>query len=139
MNNDVRGWRIALVPEVLVNPPPAGRSQWPDVLALLSTHGYGVLQLPPPGDHANLLAVIADQVEEYAHHGYAVAAIGVRGEPDGGLHWRSLSALLHRRGVILPARHFLTPDEDANLQDQALAGFLTQYDLPPEERRRWRS
>jgi hypothetical protein len=33
-----------------------------------------------------LLAVIADQVAEYAHHGYAVVAVGVRGNPGGGLH-----------------------------------------------------
>src|SRR5438105_7063523 len=46
----------------------------------------------------SLLAVIADQVAEYAHHGYAVVAIGVRGEPRDGLHWRRLAPLLrHRR------------------------------------------
>jgi hypothetical protein len=144
MNGDARGWRIALLPDILVNPPPALRAGLPDVLASLAAQGYGVLQLPPAGAHAELLAVIADQVEEYAHHGYAVAAIGLRRgkstETSGdGLHWRSLSALLRRRGVALPARHFLRPEGNAVREGQALAEFLSGHDLPEAERRRWRS
>ena len=50
---------------------------------------------------SKLLAVIADQVDEYAHHGYAVAAVGMRRKADDragdGLHWRELSRLLRRR------------------------------------------
>ena len=72
---------MALVPDALINPLPAARAALPDVLAVLESGGYGVLQLPPPGRHGLLLAVIADQVAEYAHHGYAVVAVGVRGQP----------------------------------------------------------
>ncbi|HWG70640.1 MAG TPA: hypothetical protein VN692_14600 [Steroidobacteraceae bacterium] len=137
MNGDLRGWRMALVPDMLIN-PRTPRAALPDVLALLETGGYGVLQLPPPGEHRLLLAVIADQVAEYAHHGYAVVAIGVRGEPGEGLHWRRLAPLLRHRGVLLPHRHIIRPDIDAALEGQRLATLLTGYDLAVEEQQHWR-
>ena len=115
----------------------ASRAVLPDVLAVVEANGYGVLQLPPPGRHGLLLAVIADQIAEYAHHGYAVAAIGVRGEP-GGLHWRRLAPLLRHRGVALPPRHLIRPEFDAASEGQKLAVFLSGYDLPPTEQHRWR-
>lgn len=127
---------MALVPDMLIN-PPTPRATLPDVLALLAAGGYGVLQLPPPGEHRLLLAVIADQLAEYTHHGYAVVAIGVRGEP-GGLHWRRLAPLLRHRGVALPPRHIIRPDIDAALETQRLAAMLAGYDLPVEEQQRWR-
>jgi hypothetical protein len=110
MIGDARGWRMALVPDSLINPSPALRAALPDVLGVLESSGYGVLQLPPPGEHRLLLAVIADQVAEYSHHGYAVLAVGVRGEPGDGLHWRRLSPLLKHRGVAQPPRHIVHPD-----------------------------
>jgi hypothetical protein len=132
---------MALVPNTLVNQPHRIRAGLPDVLdvlELLDAGGYGVLQLPPPGEHRLLLAVIADQVAEYAHHGYAVVAIGVRGEPGNGLHWRRLAPLLRHRGVALPPRYIIRPDVDIALQGQRLAALLASYDLPIEERHRWR-
>ena len=132
---------MALVPNTLVNQSHRIRAGLPDVLdvlELLDAHGYGVLQLPPPGEHRLLLAVIADQVAEYAHHGYAVVAIGVRGEPGNGLHWRRLAPLLRHRGVALPPRHIVRPDVDVALEGQRLAALLASYDLPVEEQRRWR-
>ena len=138
MSGDARGWRIALVPDTLINPPDRARAVLPDVLGVLEASGYGVLQLPPPGEHGLLLAVIADQVAEYAHHGYAVVAIGVRGEPGDGLHWRRLAPLLRHRGVALPPRHLIRPDADAAAEGQRFAVFLSGYDLPVEEQRRWR-
>ena len=138
MNGDARGWRMALVPDALVNRQPQGRAALPDVLGVLTACGYGVLQLPPPGEHGALLAVIADQVAEYAHHGYAVVAIGVRGEPGNGLHWRRLAPLLRHRGMALPPRHIVRLDADAALEGQRLAALLAGYDLPLEDRRRWR-
>src|SRR5438105_10777623 len=107
---------MALVPDALVNPPHRLRTALPEVLRVLESSGYGVLQLPPPGDHRLLLAVIADQIAEYAHHGYAVVAIGIRGEPGNGLHWRRLAPLLRHRGVALPPRHICRPDVDATLE-----------------------
>jgi hypothetical protein len=134
MNPDVRGWRMALMPDALVN----SSAPLPDVLTVLDASGYGVLQLPPPGDHSLLLAVIADQVEEYSHHGYAVVAIGVQGVAGNGLHWRRLAPLLRHRGTALPPRHIIRADVDAAAEGQRLARWLDAYDLPVEEQQRWR-
>ena len=138
MSDDARGWRIALVPDSLINVGDAAPAALPDVLGVLEASGYGLLQFPPPGEHRLLLAVIADQVAEYAHHGYAVVAIGVHGEVGDGLHWRRLAPLLRYRGVALPPRHIIRPDLDAAAEGQRLAVFLSGYDLPVEEQRRWR-
>ena len=127
---------MALVPDSLINPRDRSPTARPDVLGVLESSGYGVLQLPPPGEHGPLLAVIADQVAEYAHHGYAVVAIGVRGEPSGGLHWRRLAPLLRHRGVALPPRYLVR--SDAAGEEERIARFLSGYDLPVEEQRRWR-
>ncbi|MBV9621495.1 MAG: hypothetical protein JO341_10790 [Gammaproteobacteria bacterium] len=136
MKADARGWRLALVPDALVNPPAVRRTA-PDVLQLLEDSGYGLLQLPPPGRHAPLLAVIADQVAEYAHHGYAIVALGVYGD-TGGLHWRRLAALLRHRGISLPPRHMLRRDREVAAESRRLAAFLARYDLPTDVQRRWR-
>lgn len=138
MNGDLRGWRMALVPDLLINPPRTVRAALPDVLAVLERCGYGALQLPPPGEHRLLLAVIADQVAEYTHHGYAVVALGVRGDAGQGLHWRRLAPLLRHRGVALPPRHLVRVDADVALEEERLAALLVDYDLPVEEQRRWR-
>jgi hypothetical protein len=133
---DVRGWRVALVPDILIN--PSQEASLPRALAILQAADYGVLQLPPAGRHGLLLAVIADQVAEYSHHGYAVAAIGIRGEPDGGLHWRRLTSLLKHRNSALPPRHLIQPGADVSVEERRLSAFLSGYDLPPEQQRRWR-
>jgi hypothetical protein len=135
VSTDSRGWRMALVPEALINPT----GPLTDVLRVLEAHGYGILQLPPVhGEHRLLLAVIADQIAEYAHHGYAVVALGLRGEPGDGLHWRRLAPLLRARGIPPPPRHIIRPDVTATPEEPRLAEFLASYDLAPEEQRRWR-
>jgi hypothetical protein len=137
VTGDARGWHMALVPNALVNPPDRAGAALPDALGILATCGYGVLQLPPPGEYGVLLAVIADQVAEYAHHGYAVVAVGVHGKP-GGLHWRRLAPLLRHRGVAPPPRHLIQPGDDAAAEGARLTRFLSGYDLSVEEQRRWR-
>ena len=140
MSGDARGWRLALVPESLINPPPhALHTALPAALRVLEASGYGLLQLPPAGGHRLLLAVIADQVAEYSHHGYAVLAVGIRGEPGNGLHWRRLAPLLKHRGVAQPPRHIVRPDADAAVEAQRLSTVLDGYDLSLEEQRRWRT
>src|ERR1700757_571475 len=132
MSGDARGWRMALVPDALINPPARAAAPLPDVLRILEANRYGVLQLPPVGEHGLLLAVIADQVAEYSHHGYAVVAIGVQGIPGQGLHWRRLARLLQPRGVALPPRYLIRPDVDAAAEGERFALFLSGYDLPVE-------
>jgi len=116
MSTDERGWRIALVPDALLC----------DLLGTLEAGGYGVLQLPPPGGHAPLLAVIADQVAEYAHHGYAIVAIGEVGSLSH-LHWRRLVSLLRSRRAAAPARHLIRRRADAGLERQRLVAFLARH------------
>jgi hypothetical protein len=122
----------------LLNAPQPVSAALPDVLRVLEASRYGILQLPPAGEHSLLLAVIADQAAEYSHHGYAVVAIGIHGEPGNGLHWRRLAPLLRHRGVALPPRHIIRPELDATAEGERLTAFLSEYDLPLEERRRWR-
>lgn len=121
-----------------MNPPAHLRNSLPDVLGVLEAAGYGALHLPPEGEHSLLLAVIADQVAEYSHHGYAVVALGLRCEPADGLHWRRLAPLLRHRCSALPPRHIIRPDADVAAEAQRLTAFLTGYDLSLEERQRWR-
>ncbi len=138
MTGDARGWRIALVASSLLNPPQQAKAALREATNALEASGYGVLQLPPPGEHRLLLAVIADQVAEYTHHGYAVVAVGLRGEAADGLHWRQMAPLLRHRGTALPPRHMVRVDGDATLERGRLAEFLAAYDLPLEVQRRWR-
>jgi hypothetical protein len=135
---DLRGWRIALIADALLNAGP--RASLPDVIAVLEASSYGVLQLPPAGGaHGLLLAVTADQVAEYAHHGYAVVAIGLKGQVESGLHWRRLTSLLRQRNSARPPRHVIDPKIDAGEEARRLAAFLDSHDIPEDEKRRWRA
>jgi hypothetical protein len=138
MSVDLRGWRIALVADALLNPGTS--ASLPDVIAILEASSYGVLQLPPTGGaHRLLLAVTADQVAEYAHHGYAVVAIGLKGNTEAGLHWRRMTSLLRQRNCSLPPRHVIAPKAEVTEEARRLAAFLASYDVPEAEKRRWRA
>ena len=50
MRGDGRSRRVAVVPDVVVNPPPGAR----DRLAELAMGGWGVVALPPPGLPADI-------------------------------------------------------------------------------------
>jgi hypothetical protein len=82
MEGDERSFRVALVAAGLVNPPPGGL----DALAVLERAGWGVMALPadwyPDDVAAPLLEQVAEQVDEFARHGYDVVLIGAR----AGLH-----------------------------------------------------
>ncbi len=137
MSVDLRGWRIALIADALLNAGP--HASLPDVIAILEASNYGVLQLPPAGrTYDLLLAVTADQVAEYTHHGYAVVAIGLKGKVESGLHWRRLTSLLRQRNSALPPRHVIAPKIDAGEEARRLAAFLVGYDVSEDEKRRWR-
>jgi hypothetical protein len=75
---DERGCRVALVADELVNPP----SDAFDSLEVLRDEDWGVVQLPPtwyPTDVApQLLAQIAEHIEEFARHGYQIVLVGQR-------------------------------------------------------------
>jgi hypothetical protein len=85
MEGDERSFRVAIVAAELVNPPPGGV----DALAVLERNGWGVMALPagwyPDDVAAPLLEQVAEQVDEFARHGYDVVVIGTRAGLDEAL------------------------------------------------------
>jgi hypothetical protein len=90
---DARSFRIALVADRYVNPPPGGL----DAVAAAAQAGWGVMQLPAddyPAEVAGpLLAEVAEQVEEFSRHGYGLVLVGER---------QGLAEALARVGVPVP-------------------------------------
>jgi hypothetical protein len=78
VEDDERGFRVALIADELVNPRDGGI----DGLAVLERAGWGAVQLPSagyPDDVAGpLLEQVAEQAEEFARHGYVLAVLGRR-------------------------------------------------------------
>jgi hypothetical protein len=111
---DARSFRVALVADRYLNPAPGGL----DALAVLAAAGWGVMQLPDdayPAEVARqLLAEVAEQLEEFSRHGYAIVLVGGR---DG------LDEALARAGVAVPAR--LIPASAGELSE-----FLAAQPLP---------
>jgi hypothetical protein len=85
MEGDERSFRVALVAAALVNPPPGGL----DALAVLERNGWGVMALPadwyPEDVAAPLLEQVAEQVDEFARHGYDVVLVGARAGREDAL------------------------------------------------------
>jgi hypothetical protein len=85
MDGDERSFRVALVAAELVNPAPGGL----DALAVLERNGWGVMALPagwyPDDVAAPLLEQVAEQVDEFARHGYDVVVVGARAGLDEAL------------------------------------------------------
>jgi hypothetical protein len=117
MERDERSFRVALVAAELVNPAPGGL----DALAVLERAGWGVMALPadwyPDDVAAPLLEQVAEQVDEFARHGYDVVLIGARAgldaalaklgrEPPPALHAprdeEELEAFLHASATATP-------------------------------------
>ncbi len=114
MKADARSFRIALVADRYVNPPPGGV----DAVAAAAQAGWGVMQLPPddyPAEVAGpLLAEVAEQVEEFSRHGYAFVLVG--GHPG-------LAEALARVGVAVP-------DQSTPATAVQLSEFLNERPAP---------
>ncbi len=106
MKPDARSFRIALVADRYVNPPPGGL----DAVAVAAQTGWGVMQLPSddyPAEVAEpLLAEVAEQVEEFSRHGYCLVLVGERA---------GLAEALGRVGVAVP--DVISPETPAQLAD----------------------
>jgi hypothetical protein len=93
MDNDERGYRIALVADDLVNPAEDGF----DAIEVLREQDWGAIQLPPAWYPAHvagpLLEQVAEHVEEFARHGYQLVLLGDR---------LGLEEALRRSGVAVP-------------------------------------
>lgn len=112
---DARSFRIALVADGYVNPPPGGL----DALAVLAAAGWGVMQLPSdsyPAEVAGpLLAEVVEQAQEFSRHGYALVLVGERA---------GLAGALARAGVTVTAH--IVPHSP-----RELAEFLAAQPVPP--------
>jgi hypothetical protein len=75
---DSRSFRIALVADRFVNPPPGGL----DAIAVLIDTGWGAVQLPADSYSKEvagpLLEQVTEQTEEFHRRGYDVVLIGIR-------------------------------------------------------------
>jgi hypothetical protein len=116
---DVRGFRVMLVADELINEDAAGF----DLLAALQDAGWGVVLLPPSwypdGAAGPLLDAIADQVHEYRRHGYAVALIGERA---------GLGDALARVGLSVPESLRATTASELRDKLAAIASTLQPRD-----------
>jgi hypothetical protein len=78
MGRDERSFRVALVADRFVNPPPGGV----DGIAAAAQAGFGVIQLPaddyPDATAGRLLFEVAEQAEEFSRHGYDLVLVGRR-------------------------------------------------------------
>jgi hypothetical protein len=121
MKPDERSFRVALVADEYVNPPPGG----PDGLAAAAQAGWGVMQLPaadyPPEIAGRMLAEIAEQAEEFSRHGYDFVLVGER---DG------LAQALAAAGVAVPDQ--IIPGSTAEL-----AGLLAARPAPAANSWSW--
>ena len=95
MKRDDRSFRVALVADKYVNPPPGGV----DAVAAAAQAGWGVIQLPaddyPAAVARRLLFEVAEQAEEFARHGYDLVLVGRR---------NGLASALRRVGIKPPDR-----------------------------------
>ncbi len=106
MGRDDRSFRVALMADVYVNPPPGGV----DGIAAAAQAGWGVVQLPaddyPAAVARRLLVEVAEQAEEFSRHGYDLVLVGQR---DG------LAEALARVGLGLPDE--IIPDSTVALRE----------------------
>jgi hypothetical protein len=123
MKPDDRSFRIALVADRYVNPPPGGL----DALAVLAAAGWGAMQLPaddyPADIAARVLAEVTEQAGEFSRNGYDFVLIGER---DG------LADALDAAGLAVPDQ--ITPSGAADL-----LGFLNARPAPPASSWSWLS
>ena len=121
MEGDARSFRIALVADRYVNPPPGGV----DGLAVLAEAGWGVMQLPaadyPAGIAGRILAEVAEQGEEFTRHGYDIVLVGER----------------RRAGRGAGAAWLAVPDRDLPASAAELRQFLGGRPAPPCQHRSW--
>ncbi|HYX87519.1 MAG TPA: hypothetical protein VE777_21315 [Gaiellales bacterium] len=82
MRGDARSRRVAVVADVVVNPPHGDR----DRLAELASRGWGVVALPQPGlpdEVAEAMVTAAvDEVIAFLDGGYEVVLVPEEGDPE---------------------------------------------------------
>jgi hypothetical protein len=124
VEGDLRGFRVAVCADALVNPEPGGL----DALAVCERTGFGVMQLPatwyPDDVAAGWLEQVAEQLDEYLRRGYAVVLVTAAADPAGPAQRSALAAALAKIGHELPVEHASDGDE------AALEAFLRAQPVP---------
>ncbi len=124
MEGDLRGFRVAVCADALVNPEPGGL----DALAVCERTGFGVMQLPatwyPEEVAAGWLEQVAEQLDEYLRRGYAVVLVTRADDAAGTKQREALGAALAAIGHGLPPEHESDGDADA------LEAFLRAQPVP---------
>ena len=102
MEGDLRGFRVAVCADALVNPEPGGL----DALVVCERAGFGVMQLPatwyPDDVAAGWLVQVAEQLDEYLRRGYAVVLLTSAAIPRARHSARRSAAALAAIGHALP-------------------------------------
>jgi hypothetical protein len=124
VEGDERGFRVAVCADALVNPEPGGL----DALEVCERTGFGVMQLPAtwyPDDVASAwLEQVAEQLDEYLRHGYAVVLVTRARDAAATRQRKALAAALKAIGHGLPSEFKSTGDADA------LEAFLRAQPVP---------
>ncbi|HKR68528.1 MAG TPA: hypothetical protein VJT16_06795 [Streptosporangiaceae bacterium] len=118
MERDARSFRVALVADQFVNPPPGGV----DGITAAAQAGWGVVQLPaddyPSQVAQRLLYEVAEQSQEFAKHGYDIVLVGQR---------EGLTEALERVGLAEPDG--IVPESPVQLRE-----FFDSRPSPPAAR-----
>jgi hypothetical protein len=124
VEGDARGFRIAVCADTLVNPEP-GRL---DALAVCERAGFGVMQLPatwyPEEVASGWLEQVAEQLDEYLRHGYAVVLVTRAGD-DAGVRQRTAFA-----EALAAIGHGLPPEHESTDDAEELEAFLRAQPVP---------
>jgi len=124
VEGDARGFRIAVCADALVNPEPGGL----DALEVCQRAGFGVMQLPatwyPEDVTSPWLEQVAEQLDEYLRHGYAVVLVLPARDAAATRQRKALAAALEAIGHGLPPEFRSTGDADA------LEAFLRAQPVP---------
>ena len=124
MEGDLRGFRVAVCADALVNPEPGGL----DALAVCERAGFGVMQLPatwyPADVAAGWLEQVAEQLDEYFRRGYAAVLVTPAGDPAAVRQREALAAALAAIGHALP------PEFESDGDADALEAFLRAQPVP---------
>jgi hypothetical protein len=113
VEGDLRGFRVAVCADALVNPEPGGL----DALAICERANFGVMQLPatwyPDDVAAGWLEQVAEQLDEYLRRGYAVVLLLPARDAAATRQRKALAAALKAIGHALPPEYRSTGDADA--------------------------